>query len=63
MEQCSGGELKYGGINSTDELTKNLRMNCVPESVINMEIQDYEQFLEARRKLISQKIKAYYQSL
>ena len=63
LEQCSGGELKYGGINSTEELTKNLRMNCVPESVINMEIQDYEQFLEARRKLISQKIKAYYQSL
>ncbi|MBD3181672.1 DUF262 domain-containing protein [Candidatus Poribacteria bacterium] len=63
LEQCGGGELKYGGIDSTDELTANLKMNCVPESVINMEIQDYEEFLEARRKLISQKIKTYYQSL
>ena len=63
LEQCDGGEVKYGGINEKLGLQQNLKMNCVPESIFNMEISDYENFLKERRKLISIKIKEYYFSL
>jgi len=63
LEQCNGGYLKYGGINNREELIANLKMNCVPEEVSDMNVDSYEQFLDARRKLIAQKIKVYYHSL
>lgn len=63
LEQCNGGQMKYGGITDEYELSANLKMNCVPESVFDMDIQGYEQFLDERRKLIAQKIKEYYLSL
>ena len=63
LEQFNGGEVKYGGINEKSELQQNLKMNCVPESIFNMEIGDYENFLKERRKLIAKKIKEYYFSL
>ncbi len=62
-EQCSGGEAKYGGIRDMETLKENLRMNCVPEGIFEMDINDYDDFLVLRRKLISQKIKDYYFSL
>lgn len=63
MEQVCGGELKYGGIADEKTLRKNLEKNCIPEGFENMEIDDYAKFLEARRKLMAEKIKQYYQSL
>jgi hypothetical protein len=38
-------------------------MNCIPESIFNMDIEDYETFLGERRKLIAEKIREYYFSL
>lgn len=63
VEQCSGGPLKYGGIANTDTFKQNLAANCVPESVVSMDISDYEEFLMLRRALMAQKIKRYYASL
>lgn len=60
LDQCNGGEVKYGGINEKSELQQNLKKNCVPESIFNMEIDDYETFLKERRGLIAKKIKEYY---
>jgi hypothetical protein len=51
------------GISNRTELLENLRSNCVPESIMNMEIEDYQEFLIQRRKLMAQKIKEYYFSL
>ncbi len=62
-EQCQSGTKKYGGICELDQLKKNLAMNCIPESIFEMDIGDYDKFLEERRKLIAQKIKKYYFSL
>lgn len=61
--QCVQGELKYGGINNMDQLLENLRMNCIPESIFDMDITDYEEFLKQRRALMAEKIRAYYYSL
>lgn len=62
--QCqNGGKCIYGGIDDLDILMENLRQSCIPESVFGTKIEDYETFLEERRKLMSQKIKAYYRTL
>ncbi len=63
LKQCNGGELKYGGITDKKELYKNIKMNCIPEEIFNMEIGDYENFLAIRRKLMAEKIKNFYYSL
>ena len=62
-KQCNNGDLKYGGIHSIDELKENLRQHCIPEDIDQMDKEDYQDFLEKRRKLMSQKIKKYYESL
>jgi hypothetical protein len=62
-EQCEGGKMKYGGIETMDELLSNLRTHCIPESIFNLDINGYDSFLEARRQLMSDKIRNYYYSL
>lgn len=63
LGQIETGQGVYGGITNRDELKKNLEMNCIPEGFENMSIEDYPRFLDARRKLMAKKIKAYYESL
>lgn len=63
IEQCNGQENKYGAINSIDDLKANLKENCIPESFVNMTIDNYDEFLKERRKLMAQKIKEYYNTL
>lgn len=63
LEQVTNGEKIYGAIDSETELKSNLRMHCIPESIFEMGIEDYDEFLLQRRKLISNKIKDYYYSL
>lgn len=62
-KQCDGGKKKYGGITERDELRANLRMSCLPESLLDGEIPAYDDFLEERRKLMAQKIKAWFEAL
>jgi hypothetical protein len=62
-EQCTGGQIKYGGITDYNELLDNLRMNCIPEEIFDMDIKDYNEFLRLRRELIAKKIENYYKSL
>lgn len=62
-EQCNGGAKKYGGITSRDELLDNFRMNCIPEEMLNGQINDFPTFLEERRKLMALKIKTWFEML
>jgi hypothetical protein len=63
VEQCAGGKKKYGGITDEKALRANLRMHCIPESMLDGTIPDYDDFLEERRKLMAQKIKTWFASL
>ncbi|WP_026503999.1 GmrSD restriction endonuclease domain-containing protein [Butyrivibrio sp. NC3005] len=63
LGQIETGQGVYGGITNMIELKKNLEMNCIPEGFESMTIDDYPRFLDARRKLMAKKIKAYYESL
>jgi hypothetical protein len=62
-EQCAGGRKKYGGITEVDELRANLRMSCLPESLLDGEVPAYDDFLEERRKLMAQKIQIFFRGL
>lgn len=61
-DQCNGVAVKkpIGVIQDNKELELNLRINCIPEGVENMDFNDYEEFLKQRRKLMAKKIKQYY---
>ena len=63
IEQCNGQENKYGAINTIDDLYKNMEENCIPISFIDMTIENYDEFLKERRKLMAQKLKEYYKTL
>ena len=63
LEQCDGGELRYGGITDKDALNKNLAQNCIASDIFEMGIDDYDGFLEKRRILMARKIKNYFQNL
>lgn len=63
LAQCNAGQLQYGGITSEEKLSENLRMNCIPGDIIDMEVPDYEGFLERHRWLMAAKIRSYYLSL
>lgn len=62
-KQADGGKEKYGGINDRKLMLANFRMNCIPETMLDGEIGDYEEFLAERRKLMSLRIKTWFESL
>ena len=51
------------GIHSWQELEENLKIHCIPCNIVNMDIDDYSDFLLERRRLMALKIKEYYFSL
>jgi hypothetical protein len=63
LGQCNGGKKRYGGITTEKDLRHNLKMNCLPESLLDGVIPNYEDFLKERRSLMAQKIKTYFGGL
>ena len=53
----------FGGIKNRKVLLENLRGNDIPETFLNLGAEDYESFLEDRRKLMAEKIQHYYETL
>ena len=63
IEQCQGGPRRYGNITDLEELRENLWMNSIPDGVEYMDVDDYPEFLAARRELMAQKIRHYFEEL
>lgn len=63
ITQMQNGNQQVSGISNEEQLLENLKMNCVPVDIQNMSIDDYNDFLVLRRKLMADKIKDYYHSL
>lgn len=62
-QQVAGEGTYYGGITDMDDLRANLAENCVPESFMDMDIFDYQVFLDLRRTMMAQYIREYYENL
>jgi hypothetical protein len=61
--QMNSNNRLVSGLSTEHELLGNLKMNCVPIEIIEMNIEDYNDFLILRRKLMALKIKEYYFAL
>lgn len=62
-EQCENGNATIGSITDSEMLKENLKINCIPEDFDKMSVENFEEFLKQRRKLMASKIKEYYYSL
>ena len=62
-KQCETGVITIGSITDYDQLMENLKTNCVPEDVFDMDHTRYSEFLEKRRVMMAKKIRKYYESL
>lgn len=62
-EQVNGGKKKYGGITDAAHLRNNLRMHCVPESLLDGTVPVYDDFLSERRRMMAKKIEAWFAAL
>lgn len=62
-QQVAGEGVVYGGITDPDDLKANLAENCVPEAFMEMDVFDYQVFLDSRRMLMAQYIRDYYEGL
>ncbi len=64
LDQCDGGKKRIGNITDLVELRENLPMNCIPDGVEKVGIEELARTsLDERRKLMAQKIKKYFETL
>lgn len=63
LEQIDNNKANIGGIVTMEDLKETFKENCIPNEFINFTIDNYKDFLQKRRILMSQKIKEYYFSL
>ncbi|HOL44444.1 MAG TPA: DUF262 domain-containing protein [Methanothrix sp.] len=62
-EQVNGGPKRYGGITDRKTLERNFEENCLPTSLLDGQVPDYETFLAERRRLMSLRIKRWFEVL
>ncbi len=60
LEQMETGTLSLSGIHHFDALQDNLKANCIPSEIIDMDVEHYQDFLYKRRLLMAEKLKEYY---
>lgn len=63
LQQCGETKAICGSILKEQLLRDNLKANCIPEEIFDMDYTRYTEFLEKRRSLMAQKIRRYYESL
>lgn len=64
FRQCETKKPEIGSMIDIDALKQTMEMNCVPEDVVTMSVEDYEsKFLTKRRELMAAKIRKYYEAL
>lgn len=62
-DQISGGEKRYGGITDPERLRENYAQNCLPASLLDGKVPDYDDFLAERRELMALRIKEWFEVL
>lgn len=60
---CAEGKAIYGNISDLDSLKENEKTNCIPDTIVSMNAEHYDEFLQSRRLMMAKKIRTYYYSL
>lgn len=55
--------MKFSNRSNATDLKANLRMHCLPESLLDAQIPNYDAFLAERRGLMALKIKQWFEVL
>jgi len=63
MNQFDSKIAEIGNIMDMDALNDNIAENALPPEIINMTVNDYDDFLSQRRHLMSRMIEEYYKHL
>jgi hypothetical protein len=63
VEQMTTGMSDISSLTSDQDLISNFSQNDIPANIMNGTNVEFENFLVARRSLMAQKIRAYYESL
>lgn len=63
LEQCDKQTIAFGNISNCNALNANLNENAIPEEVVEMTFEDYDDFLAKRRVLMAKLIERYYKQL
>lgn len=56
-------DTSFKAIKSETEFMQNLKDNCIPADILDMDYNNYRDFLETRRAMMTKLIKSYYYSL
>lgn len=62
-EQCETKDIVFGNIATEEMLLENLKENCIPNNIFEMTVENYDDFLQERRKLMADLMRNYYESL
>ena len=62
-EQCKTKDIVFGNIATEELLNENLTENCIPDNIFEMTVENYDDFLQERRKLMAKLIQGYYEGL
>ena len=62
-DQVNGGPKRYGGIVDPERLKENFAHSCLPESLLDGQVPDYDDFLAERRRLMAMRIKEWFEVL
>ena len=62
-EQITEGINQISTLDAEDTLKENIKTNDIPSFIDEASHQDYDRFLKERRKMMSKKLKAYYENL
>ena len=63
LQQCITKNAKIGNIADTEVLDQNIADNALPPEIVNMTVDNYDEFLNMRRHLMAKLIQEYYKQL
>ena len=63
LQSAYDGTFRFGALTSREELDSNLAENGIPHMIFESGLDDFDAFLEERRKLMASIIRRYYERL
>ncbi len=63
VKQCETDKAEIGNIMDIEALNRNIAENALPPEIVNMTVDDYDDFLVKRRQLMAKMIEEYYKQL